>query len=266
MKRYFLLFILIILMFLSLYKNSHGYDFDITGLQPVAPYGVFSTFSTESLSKGKVALSAGAEISKEPDFYRFLFKTAYGVTDNIEFNMTIPYIYNWANSMDGLEDIALGFKHRFFDEGKYGPSMAYILNGSISSGRDEFSTDGRFGVGLIVSKKVGPFNGHANLFYEKPWTGRLDEEVSFATGLDFAAAHNFKILAELYFRKSHYSTEFDSIEGRVGYRIKTTDMIYTTFGAGFDLKNRSPEYRIMFSVTFLTPQEKKEIKKVYEEE
>jgi len=250
-------------MLLLLYENSYG--FDIKGLQPVDPYGIFSTFSAESVSKGKVALSTGAEVSIEPDFYRFFFKTAYGITDSIEFNLTVPYVFG-AGVIDGFEDIAFGVKHRFFDEGKYGPSLAYILNASIASGRDELSTEGRFGIGLIVSKKVGPFNGHINFFYEKPFKDKLYDELSFLAGLDLAAANNFNILTELYWRKSHYSEKIDSIEGRIGYRIKTTDSIYTTLGAGFDFKNRNPETRIMFTVTFLSPSEKKKIKKIYEEE
>lgn len=261
MKKYFLLLVILVLLFL----HGNSYGFEITGLRPVDPYGVFSTFSAESLPKNKVALSAGAEITMEPNFYKFLFKTAYGITDNIELNMTVPHTFK-DDSANGFEDFALGFKHRFFNEGKYGPSIAYILNASIPTGRDEFSTDGRYGIGLIVSKRVGPFNGHMNLFYEKPGNGKLEDEVSFLAGLDFAAAHNFKILAELYCKKSHESEEFDLIEGRIGYRVKTTESIYTTFGAGVDFKDGNPESRIMFSVTFLSPSEKKEIKKIYEEE
>jgi hypothetical protein len=260
MKRYFLLFMLI---FLFLCRNSYG--FEITGLRPVDPYGVFSTFSADSLPKSKAAFSAGTEISIDPTFYKFLFKTAYGITDKIELNMTVPYAFD-SNSVGGIEDIALGFKHRFFDEGKYGPSIAYILNASIPSGRDEYSTDGRYGIGLIVSKRVGPFNGHVNLFYEKPGNRKLDDEVSFLAGLDFAAAHNFKILAELYCNKSHGSDKVDLVEGRIGYRVRTTEFIYTTFGVGVDLKNGNPASRIMFSFTFLSPSKKKEIKKIYEEE
>lgn len=257
-------FLLLVLLFLSISENVHG--FDITGLQPGSPYGVFSAFSAESLPKNKLSISAGAEISKSPDFYRFLFKSAYGITDTLELHMTIPYISQWANSVDGFEDIAFGIKHRFFDEGKYKPSLAYILNGSLSSGRKEFSTDGRYGAGIVISKRIGPFNGHANLFYEKPGDSKLKDEIILIPGFDFAAAHNFKILAELFMRKSHYSDKFDSIEGRVGYRIQTTDVIYTNFGIGFDLKNRKPEYRILFSVTYASPSGKKAIKKIYEEE
>ena len=256
-------FLLSILVFFCLCSISYG--FEIKGLQPVDPYGVFSTFSAESLSKGKVAVSAGAEVSVDPDLYRFIFKTAYGLTDTVELNLTLPYI-NGTNSTDGFEDAAFGLKHRFFDEGKYGPSVAYILNVSVPSGTDEFSTDGRFGIGLVVSKRVGPVNGHVNLFYEKPGSNKPEEELSLLTGIDFAAAHNFKFLAELYVRKGHYSDKIDVVEGRVGYRLKTTESIYTTFGAGFDFKNRNPETRVIFTVTFLAPKEKKKVQKIYEEE
>ena len=251
------------LVFFCLCTDSYG--FEIKGLQPVDPYGVFSTFSAESLSKGKVAVSGGAEISVDPDLYRFIFKTAYGLTDTVELDLTLPYILG-TNTTDGFEDAAFGLKHRFFDEGKYGPSVAYILNVSVPSGDDEFTTDGRFGIGLIVSKRVGPVNGHVNLFYEEPGSRRLKEELSLLTGIDFAAAHNFKFLAELYVRKGHDSDKVDMVEGRVGYRLKTTESIYTTFGAGFDFKNRSPETRVIFTVTFLAPKEKKKVQKIYEEE
>jgi len=266
MKKYLLVpVILIIFLIISfLYKDSYG--FDITGLQPTAPYGVFSTFSAESLPKGKIAVSGDAEILFDPDFYRFLVKTAYGITNTIEFNMTIPYVYKWNDRIDGLEDIAIGLKHRFIDEGKYGPSIAYILNASIPSGRDEFSTDGRFGGGLIISKRVGPVKGHLNFFYEEPGKKDFKKEFILGAGLDFAAAHNVNILVELYSKKSHDSNNLDSMEGRVGYRIKAGEMIYTTIGGAFDIIHKDPTYRVMLSVTFLSPHKKKAIKKVYEEE
>jgi hypothetical protein len=255
----------IFLVFLPLFLFKNTYAFDVKGLQPVDPYGVFTTFSAESLPKGKVAFSAGAEISIDPDYYRSVLKTAFGVTDTLELMMTIPYDFG-NDTGDGFEDVAIGIKHRFFDEGKYGPSLAFILNASVPSGAENVTTNGRYGIGLVLSKKVGPVNGHLNLFYEEPGRRSLDEEISFLAGLDFAAAHTFKFLAELYCRKSHESEKIDLAELRMGYRVKTADMIYTTFGVGFDLKNRNPETRVLFSVTVLSPKEKKKIRTIYEEE
>jgi hypothetical protein len=256
--------VLFILLFLSLTESL--FAFDISGLQPLAPNGVFSTFSAESLPKNKTSVEIGAEKSHEPDFYRFSVKAAYGLTDNMEFNLTVPYVYHYADVIDGLEDIAVGFKHRFYDEEKYGPSLAYLLSASIPSGADELSSNGRLLAGLIVSKRVGPFSGHVNLFYERPGTASLNDEIYLLGGIEFSAAHNFKILSEIIVKKNHEKNKENQIEGRFGYRIKTTEYIYTTVGAGLDMKARSPEYRIFMSVNFTKPAEKKNIKKFIEEE
>jgi hypothetical protein len=256
------IFVIIAILFFS----GSSFAFDVSGLQPVAPNSVFSTFSAESLPKHKMSIETGFEKSKDPDFYRFSLRSAYGITDSIEFNITVPYVYNFNTTVDGMEDISVGFKHRFYDEGKYGPSLAYLINASIDSGRAEFSTRGRYGIGLIVSKRVGPFKGNVNFFYERPGSGELREEVTVLGGIEFSAAHNFSMLAELLVRKSHFSNEYDQVEARFGYRIKTTDSLYTTLGMGVDLNKRTPEYRVLISLSYTSPQEKKEIKKIIEEE
>jgi len=260
MKRLYWLLLLIFL------KPDFVYAFDVSGLQPVAPNGVFSTFSTESRPKGGYAFEVGLDKSKEPDFYRFLFKGSYGISDSLEFDVTVPYIYNFESSVDGMEDMSFGLKHRFYDEGKYGPSLAYLLTASLNNGRNDFSTNGRFGVGLILSKRVGPFKGNINVLYEKPGTGRLKDEVSFLAGVELSASHNFTILGELLARKSYVSSKYDQLETRFGYRFKTTDSIYTTFGAGLDLKKRNPEVRFIFSISYVPGEKKPEIRRIIEEE
>jgi len=192
--------LLLILSLLVVSGNAYGGQInEIKGLQPVDPNGIFSTFSAESFPRGKAGVAIAAEVSFDPDLYRLIFKTAYGLSDNLELDITAPYAFG-SGIPDGFEDIAFGLKHRFFEEGKYGPSLAYILTGSVPSGSDRLTTGGRFGGGFIVSKRVGPVNGHVNLFYEKPGNGDLRSEVSLLSGLDFAAAHNFQVLAELLVR------------------------------------------------------------------
>ena len=260
MKRTFLF----ILLLLTLPGRLYAYD--ISGLQPLAPNGIFSTFSAESLQKNKSSIEVVAERSNAAEFNRFSLKTAYGISDELEFNLTVPYVYHYFDEKSGLEDIAAGLKYRFYDEGKYGPSLACLINASVPSGNDEISSDGRVGAGLIVSKRVGPFKGHLNIFYEKPGSARLKDEISLLGGVEFSAAHNFKILGEIILKKNPYMLENNQIEARFGYRIKTTDRIYTTFGVGLDIKQINPEYKIFISVNFTTPDEKKKIKKFIEEE
>lgn len=260
MKKSFYLFFLVNIVLIG-----YAYGFDMKGIQPIMPYGVFSTFSAESLKKNDMGFGLGLERSRQPDFYRLTAQLAYGINNNMEVGLTLPYITKWHDSIDGVEDISVGFKHRFFDEDRYGPSIAYLLSVSMPSGREEFSTEGSMGGGIIISKRVGPVNGHANIFYSRPFTERFNDDITFSAGLDFSAANNFKILGELYGKKS-YSGKLDRLELRLGYRIHTTDSLFTTIGAGFDLKNRSPEYRLILSLTYILSSEEKKIRKIYEEE
>lgn len=260
MKKYPVSFLLFSLLF-----TGYSYGFDLKGLQPLAPNGIFSTFSAESLKRGTSGIGFEIEKSHKPDFYRLTSRLAYGISDKVELEVTIPYVAKWKDSANGFEDIAIGLKHRFFDEGKYGPSIAYLLTLSMPSGKDEFSTDGSIGGGIIVSKRVGPVNGHVNLFYSRPGTNRFKDDITFAAGVDFSAARNFKILGELYSKKS-YSGSLDRLEARFGYRIMTTENLLTTLGVGFNIKNRSPEYRIMVSLTYLFLSDEGKAKKGREQE
>lgn len=256
---YFFLFAVV----LSLTDYAHG--FDLKGLQPLAPDGVFSTFSAASLKQGATAAALGMEKSENPGFYRLTAQFAYGLSDKVELIATVPYIAGWQGFSDGFEDMALGVKHRFLDEGYYGPSIAYLLSVSFPTGIKSVSSEGSFGGGLIVSKKVGPVKGHANLFYSRPGTPNLADDLTFAAGLDFSASHNFKLLGELYGKKS-YSGSLDRLEFRFGYRVVAPENLITTIGAGFDAKKRSPEYRLLLTLTYMFPSEAKKIRKIYESE
>lgn len=241
------------------------YAFDLQGLQPLPPFSVFSTFSAKGLKKGEAGIAVNIEMSRQPDYYRITNNLSYGITDNLEIATTIPYVSGWNDNIDGFEDISIGMKYRILDEGKYGPSMAVLASTSLNTGKNQFSTDGSISAGLIISKKVGPFSGHINALYSKPLSSRFDDELTLATGIEFAASHNFGLLSELYSKKS-YSGRFDQVELRVGYRIMTAENLFTTLGMGFDLKNRSPEYRLIFSISYIFSKDTKKIKKVYEEE
>jgi hypothetical protein len=244
---------------------SSAYAFDVKGLQPIPPYGVFSTFSAESLKQNKVGFGLNVERSYDPNFYRTVFQLAYGVHDKFEMNITLPYVTEWENRIDGFEDVSLGVKHRIIDEGEYEPAVAYLLTVSPPSGKDEFTTEGRVGGGLILTKKIGPFKGHLNIFYSKPGKSGLKDEYSTNLGTELAVTHDSKVLAEVVGRKNYFKNKIDMLEWRLGYRIATTEYLYTAIGVGFDIKNRNPDYRLMFSVSVILPPEKKKIQKIYEE-
>ncbi len=255
--------LLLIIFSLLLFPSFGDAVFDIKGLQPLPPFGVFSTLSADSLKQNQVGMGIGIEKSSEPNFNRTYFQFAYGLHDKLELNLTVPYVFNWHNG-SGFEDFTLALKHRLRGESKYLPSFAYLLMASANSGKSDFSTEGGIGWGLILTKKVGPFKGHMNFIHTKPEASGLKDQYLMNLGTELAITHNSKILAEAVGRKNFFKNKLDLLEWRLGYRVATSDNVYTTIGAGFDFKNRTPDYRLMFSISIILPKEKKPFQKIYE--
>jgi len=255
------LWIVLIILLMTVASAS---AFDVKGLQPLAPYGVFSTFSAESLEHNHVGFSAEFEKVVKPDFYRSTMQVAYGLHDRFEIDMTFPYVFNFENHIDGAEDVNFGIKHRLLDEGTFNPAVAYMLTVALPTGRYELSTNGEHGAGLLVTKKIGPFLGHVNILYEKPGESDLHGQYNLNLGTELAITHDSKILAELLGRKDYFKTKVDIVEWRLGYRVATLENLYTTIGAGFNLESRSPDFRFLFSVSIILPKEKKKLERIYE--
>ena len=252
-----------ILIFISV---SSSQAFDVKGLQPLSPFGVFSSFSAESLRSNHYGFGTTIERSSNPDFLRTALQTSFGLRDNIELNLGLPYVSGWQNGIDGFEDPALGFKHRIYDGGYYTPSIAYMLTASLNNGRSYFSAGGSLGGGVLITERIGPFKGHLNAFYSNAGKAGLKDEYSLLGGLELAVTHNSVILAEIEGKKNYFKNKIDLLDWRLGYRVATTENIYTTIGAGFDIKKMLPDYRLMFSVSILLPWEKMEVDKKYYEE
>jgi len=254
-----------IVLIILIIPVTSGFAFDTEGLRPLQPFGVFSTFSAESLQQNTVDISLGFERSAEPNFYRSTVQLAYGIHDRFEIEMTLPYIDNYENHINGFEDANFGIKHRILNEGLYYPAIAYMLTVATPSGSDEFSTNGEHGAGLLFSKKIGPFKEDLNIFYEKPGESDLHYQYNVNLGTELALTHDSTFLAELVGRKDYFRNKIDLLEWRVGYRIATLENLYTTLGAGFNIERRTPDYRLLFSISIILPKETKKLQKIYEE-
>lgn len=227
---------------------------DMSGYQPPAPFGVFSTASAETPEPMQSAVSFTFEKVGEPDFKRYSTQLAMGVTRSVEFGINIPYVDDSVEQ--GIEDITFSIKHRFFDEGKYGPSAAYILTGAKSSNNVQYSTKGGYGGGLIASKRIGPVQVLLNALYTAPKDDALEDEIRGSVGFIFAADHNFNLLAELLARKSYYSRSLDQAEARIGYRFLYSNRVYSTLGVALGIDDKGPDYRILLSISLLFPKKK----------
>jgi hypothetical protein len=224
---------------------------DMSGYQPPAPFGVFSTASAETPEPMQSAVSFTFEKVGEPDFKRYSTQLAMGLTRSLEFGINIPYVDDSVEK--GMEDITFSIKHRFFDEGKYGPSAAYILTGSKSSNNEQYSTGGGYGGGFIVSKRIGPVQVLLNALYTSPRYEYLEDDIRGSLGFIFSADHNFNLLAEITARKSYYSRSLDQAEARIGYRFLYGNRIYSTLGVALGVDDKGPDYRILLSISLLFP-------------
>lgn len=259
MKKLIVFFIFIILIF-----TCQAYAFDRKGFFPTAPFSVISTFSAESPKQNQVAIDMGLEFTNDPDIKRLNLNLSYGLTNRVEIITNLPYNLLYRNSVNdnGAEDINFGFKHRIIDETTYLPAFAYILYVSGDIGKEAFSTEGGVGGGLIITKKLGPVKAHGNLIYFHPGKESFKETWNVNLGSELNVSYNSKILFEIIGRKAIDKNKIDLIEWRLGYRIKVTDFSYSTVSAGFDIKNRTPDIRVMFGVSLVLPSEKGKVKRI----
>lgn len=257
---------LAIVLIFSLVFLSNAYGFDRKGFSPTSPFSVFSTFSADSPKQNQVAIDFDYEMTNDPDIKRLNLNVSYGLTDKVELIANLPYNLSYRDDLnaDGAEDINLGFKHRIIDETVYLPAFAYFLFVSGDLGKEEFSTEGGVGGGLILTKKVGPVKAHANLIYFKPNKDGLRESYNLNLGSELRVSYNSVMLFEIIGKKTIDKNKIDFIEWRVGYRVKITDFSYTTVGVGFDIKNRTPGARFMFGVSMVLPGEKRKLRKIVE--
>lgn len=258
--------ILVFFTFILIFSSS-VYAFDKKGFSPTSPFSVFSTFSADTPRQNQIATDFSFEFATDPDIKRLNLNLSYGLTNKVEIIANLPYNPNYKNSLNtnGAEDLNIGFKHRLLDETTYLPAVAYLFYVSGHLGKEEFSTEGGIGGGFIVTKKIGPVTTHCNLIYFNPFQKGLKEVWNINLGSDLKVSYNSKILFEIIGKKTMEKNKVDLIEWRVGYRIKITDISYSTVGVGFDIKNRSPDARFFFGVSIILPKEKRKLKKVVEE-
>ncbi|MEN2986606.1 MAG: hypothetical protein ABDH16_08140 [Thermodesulfovibrionaceae bacterium] len=250
-----------------LFFSTSVYAFDRKGFSPTSPYSVFSTFSAETPKQNQLATDFSFEFATDPDIKRLNLNISYGLTNRLEVIANLPYNLSYQNSKNknGSEDLNLGFKHRLLDETRYLPAFAYLLYLSGDLGKEEFSTQGGFGGGIIVTKKLGPVTAHGNLIYFNPFKKGFKDTWSLNLSSELKVSYNSAVLFEIIGRKAIDKDKIELIEWRVGYRIKVTDISYTTVGVGFDIKNRSPDARFLFGVSVILPKEKRKLKKVVED-
>ena len=144
------------------------------------------SFTINNFSPNWRRISAGGDFRS----FGMSLKFTYGLWNNLEVFAVIPYIHNWAGSVQepgprgertadfgGLGDINLTFKYRLVEETEAAPTVSAIFSPTFPSGHFRHLNPGRLGTdqlgsgsynfttGLNVSKYLSPFIVYGNLWY-----------------------------------------------------------------------------------------------------
>jgi hypothetical protein len=155
------------------------------------------SFVTRSLTQNWRRVSAGGNFKSFGMDYKF----TYGLWNNLEVFVDVPYTHNWAGSVDepgpngehnanfgGIGDLNLTFKYRLVEETETRPTVTALFATNFPTGHFRHFNPGRLGTdeigggtfaftsGLNVSKYVKPFIFYGNLWYtmQTAFTGRED--------------------------------------------------------------------------------------------
>jgi len=164
------------------------------------------SFVTNSLTQSWRRVTAGGNFKT----YGMDWKFTYGLWNNLEVFVVIPYAHNWANSVTergpngessanfgGLGDINLTFKYRLVEETETRPTVTALFATDFPSGHFRHLNPGRLGTdelgggsyafttGLNMSKWVKPFIFYANVWYtmRTKFTSQ-GERIPLVPGLD----------------------------------------------------------------------------------
>ena len=136
----------------------------------------------------------------------FLFVPIYGITENIELSVEIPYLFHSpaeGDRVDGIGDINLVGKYLLINEGEKNP--AFALKGVVKLNTGDYdkglgSGDRDFSVFAVASKGFGNLTAHAQLGYT--WVGdKRDENLRniylYGLALDYGITETFHLVGEI---------------------------------------------------------------------
>jgi len=135
----------------------------------------------------------------------FLFVPIYGLTENLELSVEIPYLYHSpdsAPSEEGTGDICIVAKYLLIPGGTEG--LAFAVKGVVKMDNGDYdkrlgSGDKDYSIVAALSETIGQLTGHAHIGYT--WTGdKKDERLDvtlYGAALDYALTESLHILAEV---------------------------------------------------------------------
>ncbi|MBI4744960.1 MAG: transporter [Deltaproteobacteria bacterium] len=180
----------------------------------------------------------------------FLLVSIYGLTENLELSVEIPYLYHKPASRpseEGTGDIKIVAKYLLVPGGTESPAFAVkgvvkMDNGDY--GRGLGSGDKDYSIVAALSETVGQLTGHAQIGYT--WIGKnkdnnLREITFYGAALDYAASDDLHLLCE--FSQSHNQDSAASEDPRSalsGLTYKVSDSLVVDAAYRWGLNDSAP--------------------------
>lgn len=183
----------------------------------------------------------------------FLLVPIYGVTEDIEVSMEIPYLIHdlkGGDSEEGIGDINLVAKYLLMQEGERNPAFtvkgaAKLDNGDYDRGLG--SGDKDYSLFAVASKSIGQVTVHGQVGYT--WVGdRKDENLRditlYGIAFDYALTEPFHILAEINGNRHPDQTteEDDPRNALAGITYKVSDNLTLDAAYKWGLSDSVPDW------------------------
>ena len=190
----------------------------------------------------------------------FMLVPIYGLTDNLELSVEIPYMFHnpkTGGSEEGIGDINVVAKYLLIQEGDKNPAFAVkaavkMDNGDFDKGLG--SGDKEYSLFAVASKSIGQVTVHGQVGYT--WVGgRKDENLRditlYGIAFDYAVAEPLHILAEINGNRhpDRTSEEDDPRNALAGLTYKVSDNLTLDAGYRWGLSDSVPDWSTTLGVS-----------------
>ncbi len=192
-------------------------------------------------------------ISKEIKLSASLY---YGLTDNWEWGITLPYKYlddTSSGKVNGFSDAILDTKYRLWDEKRFLPSYALYFDLKIDNGNTEKSLgtgEKNFSINNILTKNVG--NNCFDLNFGYTFVGADTKDI-FAYAFDWTRnlSKNTCLCNEIY-GETNFEGDFDDniLVYALSLDHQINEIVCLEVGTGIGISKVSADLQISSTITF----------------
>ena len=183
----------------------------------------------------------------------FLLVLIYGLTDNLELSVEVPYLFHnpkAGGSKDGIGDINVAAKYLLVQEGDKNP--AFTVKGAVKMDNGDFdkglgSGDKDYSLFAVASKTIGQVTVHGHLGYT--WVGdKKDKNIGditlYGIALDYTLMESFHILAEINGNRhpDRITEEDDPRNALAGITYKVSDRFTLDAAYRWGLSDSVPDW------------------------